>query len=76
MRLLALTTPDEIGAVLASYRKESRALIGHIHEICWFMRGSISREDAWNLSLDERKSIMKLIDANIERVNKTKMPIL
>ncbi|MNK44120.1 hypothetical protein D3C87_628430 [compost metagenome] len=76
MRLLSTDDPRVIGGIIAGYRKEARALIDQIHEICWYMRGGITREEAYNLSHEERKSIIKLIDANIKRVNETRLPIL
>lgn len=76
MRLLSADDPRVIGGIIAGHRKEARAIIDQIHEICWYMRGGISREEAYNLSHEERKSIMKLIDANIKRVNETRLPIL
>lgn len=76
IRLLQIEDPREIEATIAEYRKESRALIDQITEICWYMRGGVTREEAWQMSHEERKSVMKLIDANIKRVNDTRLPIL
>lgn len=76
MRLLSTSDPEDIGRIISRYHKETRALEKQIHEICWFMRGGVTRDEAWVLSHYERKSILKLIDDNIERVNKTKLPIL
>jgi hypothetical protein len=76
MRLLSTDDPRVIGGILAEYRKETRAIIDQINEICWYMRGSISREEALILSPEERKSIVKLTDDNIKRVNDTRLPIL
>ncbi len=42
----------------------------------WYMRGSLSRDDAWKLSLDERKAMYAFIDERIKLVEKTKLPIL
>ena len=76
MRLLSTDDPRVIGGIIAGYRKEARAIIDQIHEICWYMRGSISRDEAYILSYEERKSVVKLIDDNIKRVNDTRLPIL
>lgn len=40
------------------------------------MRGSLSREEAWTLSPDERRDIMKFIDERMKLVEKTKMPLI
>lgn len=61
---------------LDSFKKDARALEDQIVQIMFYMRGSVSREEAWHLSFNERQAIVKLIEANIERVNKTGLPIL
>lgn len=75
MRLLTLDNSD-IPNFLRSLEKESRALVDQINEICWYMRGGITRDQAWTLSPLERKRVMKLIEKNIERTNKTGLPLL
>jgi hypothetical protein len=42
----------------------------------WYMRGSLTREEAWTLSATERKEIMKLVDERIKLVEKTGLPLL
>jgi hypothetical protein len=42
----------------------------------WYMRGSLTREEAWTLSVEERKEIMKLVDERIKLVEKTGLPLL
>lgn len=44
--------------------------------IMWHMRGSLSREEAWTLSPDERDEIIELIEEHKELTQKTGMPIL
>lgn len=46
---------------------ESRAIEKQIFEICWYMRGGITLEEAWTLSFDQRSTIMDIINDNIER---------
>lgn len=75
MRLLA-TPAEDIPHVLQEYVDEARALTDQIYEICWYMRGGVSREEAWQLSHRERKKIMKLIKENIDRTNKTGLALL
>jgi hypothetical protein len=75
MRLLA-TSAEDTGHLLQEYVEEARAITDQIYEICWYMRGGVEREGAWQLSNRERQRIMKLIGANIERTNKTGLPLL
>jgi hypothetical protein len=45
-------------------------------KICWYMRGSISWEQAHELNRTEREIINALVKENIETVKKTKLPLL
>ena len=56
--------------------KESKALIKQITEICWYMRGGVSREEAWTMSFEERQETFKLINENIKRTKDSQMPLL
>lgn len=56
--------------------KESKALTKQITEICWYMRGGVSREEAWAMSFDERQEVFKLINENIKRTKDAGMPLL
>ena len=48
----------------------------HVHSIMWHMRGSISREEAWHLSPDERKNLLKQIEDRIKQVEKTGLAVI
>jgi len=62
--------------VLADYRREQKDLRTLITSIMWHMRGSISREEAWTLSHEERRDILKLIDERVKLVEKTGLPLI
>ena len=55
---------------------ESRALKKQVLEICWYMRGSINIDQAWQLSLDDRSMIMDIIEQNIERTKESGIALL
>lgn len=55
---------------------EEKQLIDTIYRICWYMRGSISREDGWRLSHKERKIIGKIIEDNIENTKNSRIALL
>lgn len=40
------------------------------------MRGGITYQEAWSLSAEERRDIMRLIDERIKVVEKTGLPLL
>ena len=55
---------------------QSRAIMEEVADICWYMRGSVTWDQAWRLTLNERKAISKTIKSNIERTEKHGMPLL
>ena len=56
--------------------KEGKDLRKLIHNIMWHMRGSISREEAWHLSSQERQDFLELIEERVKAVEKTGLAIL
>ena len=55
---------------------QNKNLKDELLRICWYMRGSISLEEAYMLSIEDRKLVSNVIKDNIENVKKTKLPIL
>lgn len=47
-----------------------------IVEIMWYMRGSLSRNEAWSLSPTEREEIIEYITERMKVVEKTKLPLI
>ena len=60
--------------MLDNFDKESKALKKDLLTMCWYMRGSISYEDAVMLSYDDRRIISKIIESNLETAEKSGMP--
>jgi hypothetical protein len=56
--------------------KERNELQEHIHSILWNMRGGVTREEAWTLSNDERRSMLRQIEERVKMVEKTGLPII
>ena len=54
--------------------KECQDIKEHSLKMAWYMRGGVSYEDVLNMSIDERQSITKLIEANLETTKNTKLP--
>lgn len=48
----------------------------HIVSLLWHMRGSISRNEAWALSPEERNDVMRFIEERLKIVERTKLPLL
>lgn len=65
---------QEILAEVDRLDKESKAFKADILKLCWYMRGSITIDDAFALSLDDRAIISEIIKENLETAKKTGMP--
>ena len=70
------SSPEEILEELAGMQLEARAITKEVTDICWYMRGSINWDQAWKLTSKQREIVIKLIKSNIERTEKTRMPLL
>lgn len=75
MKLLGMK-PEEIESYLAELAFAAKAITKEVADICWYMRGSINWDQAWRLSSRHRKIIINLIKRNVERTEKTGLPLL
>ena len=75
-KLLTLTTVEEIRSLVSAMQNDRESLMSNIHYIMWNMRGSLSRDDAWTLSAQERKMHMKEIEERMKMTGKAQMPLL
>jgi len=42
--------------------------------MCWFMRGSVSVSEGFDMGNEDREIISKIIEGNLETTKETKMP--
>ncbi len=70
------STPEEISEILEEMALASKALTSIVTDICWHMRGSVTWEQAWNLTESQRRVMLNLIKKNIETTQKTGIAIL
>jgi hypothetical protein len=75
-RLITITDNDELGEFLRGMKQEQHAIHHTTIRIMWHMRGSLSREEAWNLCPEEREHIMKMIEEHKELTEKTGLPLM
>jgi hypothetical protein len=68
-----MSIPEILGEVDVLER-ESKALRKDIVQICWYMRGSITYDEAWSLSNDDRVLIGDLIRENLETTKSSGLP--
>lgn len=67
-------TNDEILTWLDRFDRESKALKKEIIQICWYMRGGITYDEAMCLSHEEREIIGALTKENLETTKRTGLP--
>jgi signal-transduction protein with cAMP-binding, CBS, and nucleotidyltransferase domain len=68
------STNEEIVEYLQELDKESKALRKELLTLCWFMRGSISYDEAMMLSYQDRELINEIIKNNMETTEKSGLP--
>jgi hypothetical protein len=67
-------TNEEIVEWLDSLDKDAKAIKKELFSICWYMRGSITYDDAVMLSYEDRSMISKLIKDNLEVTKESGLP--
>ena len=65
---------EEIVELLESFDRDSKALKKDLLSMCWYMRGSISYDDAVMLCYEDRRIISKIIKDNLETTEKSGLP--
>jgi hypothetical protein len=65
---------EEIQELSEKMEKETKALKNQLYKLCWYMRGSLSFSEAFDLSLEDIEIISGIIKDNLETTKKTQMP--
>jgi len=65
---------EEIQELSDKMEKETKALKHELFKICWFMRGSLSITEAYDLSTEDVDIMNKIIKDNLETTKKSQMP--
>lgn len=73
MRILSLSV-TEILEETRILDKEAKQIKENLIKMCWYMRGSLTIDDAWALSNEEREIIGSLIKDNLETTKKSGLP--
>jgi hypothetical protein len=61
--------PEKLGDLIDSLIKDGVALKEQIADICYFMKGGVEWEPAWNLSFEDREVIVKRINKRLKEQN-------
>ncbi len=73
MRLLSLNL-EEIQKLSEEMEREAKALKNQLYQIMWYMRGSITLSEAFELETDDLEIISRIIKDNLETTKKTRLP--
>jgi hypothetical protein len=65
---------EEIDQLSQKMEKETKALKDEIFRVCWFMRGSVSVSEAYEMTQEDFSVMNKVISDNLETTKKTKLP--
>ena len=73
VRILPLSVGEilEESKKIESYQKEIKS---ELLKICWYMRGGVTLEEAYNLSYEDKQLISDIIKGNLETTKKSGLP--
>lgn len=54
--------------------KESKEIKQDLMKMCWYMRGGITYEDAYYMSIEDRQIVSGIIKENLETTKKSGLP--
>ena len=67
-------TVEEINALAVEMEEESKAIKTELYKMCWYMRGSLSVDQAFMLDYQDREIIAGIIEKNLETTKETRSP--
>ncbi len=65
---------DQIISLVKKMAAEAKAFKHELYKLCWFMRGSVSVSEIYELSFEDREIIGKIIKENMEITKESGMP--
>jgi hypothetical protein len=64
----------EIDQLAEKMEQEIKAFKSELFKLCWFMRGGLTIEQAYNTDYQDRETIVELIKENLETTKKSGLP--
>ena len=65
---------EEILKEVDNLDRESKDLKLDLMKLCWYMRGSITLDDAYSLCIEDRQIVSEVIKENLETTKKSGLP--
>lgn len=67
-------TMEEIHKEVKKLEDESKALKKELYKLAWFMRGSLTFEQAYLLDVADRGIISEIVQENLETTKESQLP--
>lgn len=64
----------EINQLAQDMENETKAIKADLFKLCWFMRGGVTMTEAYELDIQDRVLIGKLIEGNLETTKTSGLP--
>lgn len=68
---LSLTEIDQLGKEM---EMETKALKDDLFRMCWYMRGSLSITESYDLDITDREIINNIIKSNLDTTKESGLP--
>lgn len=65
---------DEIDQLVKDMENEAKALKVDLFKFCWYMRGSLSVSEMYELDIQDREVISKVVEKNLEITKESGLP--
>ena len=65
---------DDILAEVDNLEKQTKGFKEELYKVCWFMWGSISVQEIFNMSTEDREILGNIIKDNLETTKKSGLP--
>ena len=65
---------DDILGIMDKYDRDKKNIKHELYKMCWYMRGSVSVDEAYTMSIEDREIIGKIIQENLETTKNTNLP--
>jgi len=62
--------------MVGSLDNDYKALKLELYKLSWYMRGSVTIEDAFALSWEDRQLISEIVEDNLETTKKSGLPFI
>jgi len=73
---LITAEPSEVAEYFEEMASDARDIKKQVIEICWYMRGSVTHDQAWQLTYEDKKLISEFIKENQEKYKGSMNPVV